>query len=151
LLKVRPSLLAIRAVGAEYANRIYLIIAIIFVASALFSLGFSIWLTTLSSWWWILVIFLIIALSIALGVLVIVKLVIRAVKPHLTRSQRIQTKEFVDKLERLSETAQTSKFVLLFRIVRDIAAPRDHGFIASISNDTSSLRSDFTALTQTFK
>lgn len=151
MLKVRPSLLAIRAVGAEYANRIYLIVAIIFVVSTLFSLGLSIWLTTLSSWWWILVILLIIALSVACGVLIIVKLVIRTVKPDLTRSQKVQTKKFVDKLERLSETAQTPKFILLFRIVRDIAAPRDHGFIASISNDTSSLRSDFAALTQTFK
>jgi membrane protein implicated in regulation of membrane protease activity len=147
---MKPSILAIRSIGAEYANRIYVVVAILFALSAVVSLGLSIWLTTLSNWWWILVAILIIALSVALGVLIIVKLVIRTVRPQLTRSQKQQTKKLVDKLERLSETAQTPKFFLLFRIVRDIAAPRDNGFIANISNDTSSLKADFVALSKTF-
>jgi MFS family permease len=148
---MKPSILAIRAIGAEYANRIYFIVALLFGAASLFSIALSVWLTTFSSWWWLLVILLIIATSIALGVLVVLKLVIRSVRPHQTGAQKKQTKEFVDKLERLSEAAQTPKFVLLFRIVRDIAAPRESGFIASISNDTTSLKHDFTDLVRKFK
>ena len=148
---MKPSILAIRSIGAEYANRIYLIVAILFAVAAATTLGASIWLTTLSNWWWVLVIFLIIIQSVALGVLVIVKLVIRTVRPYQTRAQKAQTKKLVDKLERLSETAQTPKFILLFRIVRDIAAPRDNGFIGHISSETTSLKTDFVELAKSFR
>jgi hypothetical protein len=113
-------------------------------------LSLSIWLTTFSEWWWLLVALLIIAVSVVIGVLVIVKLIIRSVRPSLSHMQKRQTKAFVDKLQRLSEAAQTPKFILLFQIVRDIAAPRENGFIASISTDTKSLKSDFIALAKTF-
>lgn len=148
---MKPSILAIRSIGAEYANRIYLIVAILFGIAAVSTLGIGVWLTTLSNWWWILVILLIIVQSVALGVLVIVKLVIRNVRPYQTRAQKAQTKKLVDKLERLSETAQTPKFILLFRIVRDIAAPRDNGFIGHISHETKSLKNDFIELANSFK
>lgn len=148
---MKPSILAIRAIGAEFANRIYIFVAIVvsIILACLFGLG--IWLTTLSDWWWILVILLIIAGSVIIGVLVIVKLIIRSVRPALSHLQKKQTKAFVDKLERLSEVAGTPKFILLFQVVRDIAAPRDNGFIASISSDTKTLKSDFIALSQTFR
>jgi hypothetical protein len=126
-------------------------VAILFASVSVSSIGLGLWLTSLSKWWWILVVLLIIVVSIALGVLIVIKLVIRSVQPHQTRTQKTQTKQFVDKLERLSEAAQTPKFFLLFRIVRDIAAPRESGFIASISSDTTSLKHDFVDLVRIFK
>lgn len=148
---MRPPLFAIRSIGAELANRIYVFVAI--VASIILAcvLGLSVWLTSLSDWWWLLVILLVIVASVVIGVLVIVKLIIRSVRPPLTHLQKQQTKAFVDKLERLSEVAQTPKFVLLFQVVRDITAPRENGFIASVSTDTKTLKSDFVALSNTFK
>ena len=148
---MRPPILAIRSIGAEYANRIYFVVAILFTATAVFSMGLTIWLTTLSNWWWLLGAVLIVILSVVTGVLIVVKLIIRSVTPHQTHTQRTQTKAFVDKLERLSEAAQTPKFILLFRIVRDIAAPRENGLIASMSNDTSTLKRDFIDLSKTFQ
>jgi hypothetical protein len=148
---MRPSILAIRSIGAEFANRIYFVVAIIISIASVGLLGLSIWLTTLSDWWWLLVIILIIVISVVVGILVIVKLIIRSVRPTQSHLQKKQTKAFVDKLQRLSEVAQTPKFILLFQIVRDIAAPRENGFIASISNDTNSLKHEFVALVQTFK
>ncbi|HMI09131.1 MAG TPA: hypothetical protein VK497_01895 [Candidatus Saccharimonadales bacterium] len=148
---MKPSILAIRSIGAEFANRVYLIVAIVAGIISAGLLGLSIWLTTFSDWWWLLVAILIIVVSVVVGVLVIVKLIIRSVRPSLSHLQKKQTKAFVDKLQRLSETAQTPKFILLFQIVRDIAAPRENGFIASISNDTNSLKHEFVALVQTFK
>jgi heme/copper-type cytochrome/quinol oxidase subunit 2 len=148
---MRPSILAIRAIGAEFANRIYLFVAVTVALILACFLGLSIWLTTFSEWWWLLVILFIIVASIVIGVLVIIKLIIRSVRPSQSHLQKKQTKAFVDKLERLSEVAGTPKFILLFQVVRDIAAPRENGFIASVSTDTKSLKSDFTKLSQTFK
>jgi membrane protein implicated in regulation of membrane protease activity len=148
---MKPSILAIRSIGAELANRIYLPVAVItcVIIGLLFAL--AIWLTTLSDWWWLFFILLLIAASVVLGVLAVVKLIIRSVTPAQSKAQKKQTKAFVDKLQRLSEVAGTPKFILLFQIVRDIAAPRENGFIASISNDTSSLKHEFIELRQTFK
>lgn len=150
-MHVTPSILAIRSIGAEYANRLFLFVAILFSLSAAILFGLSIWLTSLSDWWWLLVALLIVAFSIGLGVLVVFKLVIRTVRPYQTKQQRAKAKNLVNKLESLSETAQTPKLILLFRIIRDIAAPRSSGFIGSISNDTTSLKHDFIELTNIFK
>jgi len=148
---MKPSILAIRSIGAELANRIYTPVAILTVVILGILMGLAIWLTTLSNWWWLLVAFLVIAGSVAIGILVVVKLVIKSVAPSQSRDQKKQTKAFVAKLQQLAETAQTPKFILLFRVVRDIASPRDDGLIGSISNNTASLKRDFTALTKTFK
>ena len=148
---VKPSILAIRSIGAEFANRVYLPVAVIavIVLAGLFTLTF--WLTTLNDWWWLLFILLLIAGSVIIGVLGVIKLIIRSVTPAQSKVQKKQTKAFVDKLQRLSEVAGTPKFVLLFQIVRDIAAPRENGLIATISNDSTSLRRDFVDLSHTFK
>jgi uncharacterized membrane protein len=148
---IKPSILAIRSIGAEFANRIYTIVAVAACIISAGLLGLSIWLTTFSGWWWVLVSLLIIAVSVVVGILGIVKLIIRYVRPAQSPLQKKQTKAFVDKLQRLSEVAQTPKFILLFQIVRDIATPRENGFIASLGNNTSSLKHEFVALVQTFK
>lgn len=147
---MKPTILAIRAIGAEFANRIYFVVASIATAVLVISLGLTSWLATFSNWWWLLFALLIIVGSVVIGVLVIVKLVIRSVTPAQVPRQRTLVKAFVDKLQRLSETAQTPKHILLFQIVRDIAAPRDNGFVATLSHDTSSLRHDFVTLSKTF-
>lgn len=148
---MKPSILAIRSVGAELANRIFIPVAIIVVIISAALIGLAIWLTTLSSWWWLLVALLVIVVPVAIGILIIVKLVIKSVTPLQSRYQKRQTKAFVTKLQQLAETAQTPKFILLFHVVRDIASPRDNGFIGSTSNDTVALKRDFTALVETFR
>lgn len=148
---MKPSILAIRSIGAEFANRTYFFVAIIAIIISTLVMGLAIWLTTFSEWWWLLVVPLIIIVSVVIGILVVLKLIIRSATPAQSHIQRKQTKALVDKLERLSEIAGTPKFILLFQIVRDIAAPRENGLVASISSDTTSLKRDFVELTQTFK
>lgn len=148
---IHPTLLAVRSIGAEFARRVYRIVALLVLVISAASMGLTAWLTTFSQWWWLLFALLVIAVSVAFGVLFVVWRVIKSVTPYQSREQRKLVKAFVDKLQRLSETTQTSKFTLLFQIVRDIAAPRENGFIASLSNDTTSLKRDFTALSSTFR
>lgn len=148
---MQPYLSVIRSIGAHFANRIY--VPIIFIAGivSLVSVGFIVYLGTLHELWLLLLIPVMVVISIAIGVLVVIKLTINAVTPPQTKAQKIAVRAFVDKLSRLSETAQTPKIVLLFRIVRDIAAPKKDGFIGTLASDTTSLKKDFTELTQLFK
>jgi len=148
---MKPSILAIRSIGAEFAKRVYVIVIILVAVISTVLVGLNIWLTTLSGWWWLLFTLVVIAVCVAAGVLFVVGRIIHSVTPKMSRVQKALTKAFVDKLQRLSEVSQLSKFTLLFQIVRDIAAPRENGFIGSISSDTASLKRDFIALSKTFK
>ncbi len=143
-----PTITVIRAIGSEFARRLFIPVAI--SGAIMFTLLIIgvVFLGTLSQWWLLLLIPVIAFLCIASAVLAVVWLVIRTVRPSQTKTQRTAVKSFVDKLQRLSDAVQTPKIVLLFRIVRDIAAPRKDGFIGSMADDTASLRRDFQALTR---
>ncbi len=147
---MKSSLLAIRSIGTEFANRLFypVVIAGAIAAAVLVALGF--WLTTFSSWWWLLFIPIVMAICIGLAVFVIIKLVIHSITPPQTKQQKQAAKQFVDKLQTIAEVTQTPKFILLFRIVRDIAAPRDNGFIGDLTSTTSSLKSDFVKIKNSF-
>ncbi|MBC7943261.1 hypothetical protein H7X68_02065 [Candidatus Saccharibacteria bacterium] len=147
---MKSSLLAIRSVGAELANRMFYPVLIIGALGAVAVMALILWLTTSSQWWWLLAIPAIMAICVGIGLLTMVKLIIRYVTPSQSVVQKKATKQFADKLQRFSEVAQTPKFILLFKIVRDIAAPRENGFIGTISSDTSSLRGDFQELKKKF-
>ncbi|MNH31005.1 hypothetical protein D3C79_913310 [compost metagenome] len=91
------------------------------------------------------------AMCVGLAVFVIIKLVIRSITPLQTKQQKQAAKQFVDKLQTVAEATQTPKFILLFRIVRDIAAPRADGFVGTLATTTGSLKKDFTDLSHSFK
>lgn len=148
---MNSSLLAIRSTGAEFANRIFYPVVIVGAVAAAILVGLTFWLTTFSSWWWLLFIPVVMLISIGLAVSIILKLTIRYVTPAQTKAQKQATKHFVDKLQLVSETIQTPKVILLFRIVKDIAAPKEQGFIGSLTSSTGSLKRDFIDLSNSFK
>lgn len=146
-----PTITAIRAIGTEFAKRLLVPIAVISaLILALMIIGVML-LASLSQWWLLLLIPVVILLCVTLGVLVIMWLVVSTVRPVQTKAQHVAVKAFVDKLQRLSDAIQTPKVVLLFRIVRDVAAPRKDGFIASMTDDTASLKRDFQELRKLFQ
>ena len=149
---MKPSLLTIRAVGSEFANRLWLPIVIIAVIISVILIGLVWWLSVnVSGWWILLAIPVSILLSVAFVVLTVFKLVIRYVAPPQNKQQRQRVRAFVDKLQSVSDAVQTPKSVLLFYIVRDIAAPRDNGFVTTLTSNSSALKGDFTKLRQTFE
>lgn len=148
---MKPSVLAIRSLGAEFATRLYLPVLITVAISAVGLLGISIWLATLSPWWLILVGIVLLLTIIAGVVLTIGWLVIKTVSPNQTKNQKQQAKAMVDKIQGVAEVTMTPKSVLLFRVMRDVIAPSQQGFISSVSHDTVSLTKDFSALRDTFK
>lgn len=146
-----PTITAIRCIGAEFAVRLFIPVAVVssIICALLVTGVFS--LATLSQWWLLLLIPVVMIVCIAFGVLVISWLVIRTVRPIQTKAQHhTAVKKFVDKLQRLSDVVQIPKVILLFQILRDIAAPRKDGFIGSMTDDTASLKHDFHELQQLF-
>lgn len=147
---MKPSILAIRSIGGEFANRVFYPVVIVAAIIAGLLLALVVWLTTIDGLWILLAIPVIIAISIAGGLLAVIKLLIRSVTPAQDSAQKKATKSFVDSLQRVSDVAQTPKIVLLFRIARDVAAPRESGFIGTLATDTTSLHGDFRALSALF-
>jgi len=148
---VKNNLVIIRAIAAEFAHRIYVPVLVMVIILALLLIGLSIWLVTISAWWWILAV-LIYVFILAIGVvLVVVRGIIGAVNPRQTKTQRSAVKAFVDKLQNLSDITQTPKFILLFRILRDVVSSEKKGaFIEATIQNTTSLKSDYTNLLYLF-
>jgi len=147
---MKPSIQVIRAVGAQFANRVFVPVLIISTSLVVCIVALVAWLTTLSQWWWLLGVPVVMGICVLAGVLAITKLVINTVTPSQTKQQKKAIGLFVDKIQRLSETTQTPKFVLLFRIVRDIAAATEKGYIGELARDTLSLKRDYTELIRQF-
>jgi len=148
---IKPSLLAIRSIAAEFAHRLYVPVVIIFAAAAVVLLALSIWLVTMNAWWTILLVVLSFVIVLAIALLVIGLIVIKKVAPAQSKTQKQQTKSLVDKLLRVAEVTGTPKFILLFNVIKDVVKPSEQGYIASISSDTVSLKRDFISLKDSFK
>lgn len=148
---MNSNLLTIRAVGAELANRLWLRVLILAIIISALLIGLVILLQTTVSVWWLLLGFpVIIAISVALGVLFISKQIIRTVSPVKSAEQRQATKQFVDKMQAVSEVFGTPKFMILYNVIRDIAAPRKDGYVATMINNSTSLTSDFKKISRLF-
>lgn len=147
---MKPTILAIRAIGTEFAKRTFRIVAIFIGATSALLLGLTIWLTTLSSWWLLLLFVLICALCIAISVLTVFWLTIRRVTPKQSPEQRKAVSRFVDNIQKISDIAGTPKIALLFQLVRDIAMPRETGFIGGLTTTTKELRDDLSSLITLF-
>lgn len=148
---MKPSVLAIRSLAGEYAARLFLPVLIIITISAVGLLGISIWLATLSMWWIILVVLVSIVTIAAMVALILSWLVIQIVTPIQSKDQKKQAKALVDKIQGVAEVTVTPKFVLLFRVMRDLVVPNQKGFISSVSEDSLSLSRDFSDLRNSFK
>lgn len=142
--------LVLRAIGVEFAWRIYTPIVVVAAIVAAVVISLVIWLTTLSGWWWILAVLVFIAVIIAGIILTIIAVILSATNPRQTLLQKKAVKSFVDKLQNLSEITQTPKFILLFRVVKDIVAAKEDGFVKTTIGHTLSLRKDFESLKNSF-
>lgn len=141
----------IRAIGSEFAGRKLKLILLIFGILALIALIGAIWLTTLSAWWWLLAVPVIIVVVLGILAGLVASLLVTMLRPSLTKPQKAGVKKFVDKLERVAETIQTPMFILVFRVVRDSVRPGGTTFIQSTAEDSTTLHKDFLELQRDFK
>lgn len=149
-MKVDAHIKTSRAVGAEFVRRkLSGITIIIAVVSALF-LGIGIWLTTISSWWWILLAVIIAWILLGMLLLAVAWFAARLLRPTMTADQRHAVSDFVDKIERVSESLQTAPFMIFLRILKDMLFPSDKTFIRQIADDSTTLHSSYLQLAKLF-
>lgn len=148
---MKPTIQAVRAIAARFALQVYVPVAAIISAIVIGLIVLSGWLTTYSPWWWVLFVLAVLLGMIIGTILIIIWAIITVVTPNQTPKIRRQVRAFVEKISQLSEVAQTPKFILLFRLVRDTLRPREDSYIASVSTATKTLRTDFTELIEAFR
>jgi hypothetical protein len=139
---------AVRAIGAEFARRIYFPIAIAAAVIAVVLIALFSWLISVDPLWWLLAVPVFIFLLLVAVLLIAARVLFKYIAPRITKRQRQEVSTFVDKLQSVSEVAQSPKFILLFRIARDVIAPRKTTFINSTVQNSMSLKKDFQALKQ---
>jgi len=149
-MKLSPLLLAVRAVSAEFAERLFIPVLLI-VGGALFALLIVVvWLVTLSGWWWFLLAPLIIVSVVFIFVVALTRVALIFLKPPQTKAQRQSVRTFVDALQESSETITTPKFVLFFYVVRDVLFPTKEGFVRKVAANASTLQREFTNIIKSF-
>lgn len=146
---MQPFVLSLRAVGANLAMRLYIPATIIAGIIMILIVGAGLWLTSISSWWLLLLIPIVVIFSIITAIAVVVLMLIRYVRPQQTPKQKKAVANFVDKLQGISDIAGTSKLVLLFRVIRSIAAPRKNTYLADLAKNKY-LANDFRELQKLF-
>lgn len=147
---MKPFVLTLRAIGSRLALRLYIPAVIAAAVVLALLVGGGVWLTTLSSWWWLLFIPITALFCIALAVALVVLFLIRYVQPSQTKAQKKAVSNFVDKLQSVADVAGTPKFIILFRVVRSIAAPSKDSYLADLAN-TGKLAKDFRDLQGLFR
>lgn len=147
---MKPTFLAVRAIGAEYARRLWWIVLIIVIVVSLIAAALLAWAVSESAWWLLLAIPVGVLISVAAVVIAVIGLLINYVRPEQSKSTKKKVKNFVGKLKFASEIVGTPKFILLFRIVRSIAAPSSEKFLENVVS-TKDLKKDFQSIARDFE
>ncbi len=146
-----PSLfMAIRAIGTEFGQRIYIPVVSIIAGVLVAVIGVLIWLVTLSGWWWFLLAPIIILTLIFIFTAVIAGVILKLLKPTQTKHQRQLVRQFVDTIQNASETIQTPRFVILFRLVKDVVRPSEQSYIRQLSTSAVSLKAGLQEIIDSF-
>jgi len=145
------SIKAVRAVGAELARRIVQPILIAGVILAIVLLVLGGWLTTKDELWWILQFIFITSIMFFALLTIAVLAILRYFTPLQNDGQKKAVTNFVDKLQRVADTLGISNFVLLFRVVRDVIQPQEKTFIEQVTEDSTTLHTDFIKLQKLFE
>ena len=147
---MQASFLAVRAIGAEFARQLWIVCLIGALIIGTLLVLLIMWLISMSAWWWLLAFPIGIALSVAVALLIVFRLLINYVRPALNASQKKEIKRFVAKLQFVAEFTSTPKFIILFRTIRSIAAPRSNTYLQEVF-EAKNLRKDFQEIVSTFK
>lgn len=150
---MNATILAIRAITATYAQiilRPLLIAGIAVYAVVLAIIG---WVAYAASpWWWLLAIVPTIIFLAAVVLWMVVFLLSKRLAPQMNKAQRSATKKFVGHLGKVAEHVGTPRFVLIFRVIKDVIMPPKSGqtFIGELAQTPGELRRDFDAVRRLF-
>ena len=143
--------LTVRALSVEFARRLYFPVFIVGAVILGLTIILSVWLTTMSAWWWILFTLAVIASVVFVIISLITRVIINVVRPAQTVPQKKSVKEFVDKLQEVADTVQTPKVFLLVRLVMDTVRPTERGLVQTMSSHVGTTKKDFEAIRKSFE
>jgi hypothetical protein len=146
-----PILLAIRAVSAEFARRMY--VPLVWSSAILLALllGVLIWLVTISGWWWMALVPVILAALLFALLATLTGIVLTLLRPQQNKAQRLRVTSFVDALQASSETIATPKFIIFFRLLKDIVRPTKQSYVRELSDNATTLRTGFQDIIASFR
>ena len=144
-------ILTVRALSVEFARRLILPIFIVGASALVLLTGLAIWLTSINGWWGILLGIVILWAIIFLVAATIVKVILKKLNPTQSSSQKTAVKNFVDKLQAISETIQTPKVFIVGRLVADTLNKNDNGLVRTMSNHTLTTKRDFDDIRKSFE
>lgn len=145
------NILAIRAVTAQYGLQLLRVTTYWTVAIfALVLIGVMVLAATVSSWWNLLLIPVVVLGSVAGIVWLITRALLRRFMPRLTSVQRTTVKGFVRKVAELSETIQTPYFIIIFYLVRDMVTRRSPGYMQQLATSSTDIARDFDLVKHAF-
>lgn len=140
----------VRAISSEFAVRKLKSVALVMGILALVAVAAAIWLTTISAWWWLAAAPVIICALCGIMTFLAARMIIKKLRPDLTKTQASAVTGFVDKLERVADNLQTPMFIIVFRMVRDVVRPQDKAFIRTVAEDSTTLHKDLMELQKNF-
>lgn len=148
---LQPIILAIRAIGSEFARRMYRPILWTGVITFIVLFCILIWLVNVSGWWWLAFTPVILAALLFAILAATVGFALSLLKPQQTAEQRLKVTAFVDALQMSAEVASTPRFLILFRLVQDVVRPSDHSYVKELSTNAATLRTGFQEIIKSFQ
>lgn len=106
----------------------------------------------LSPWWWLLAVIPTLLFIVGLAAWVVARVIASRVAPSMNKEQRKATKKVVHQVSRVAEQIGTPRFVLIFRIIKDIMFPRSaqRTLIGELTELPGQLHRDFESLRKLF-
>lgn len=149
-MRLSPLLLAVRAVSAEFAQRLFLPVTLAVGGIILALLIIIVWLVTISAWWWLLLAPLILVTVVFIFAVALTQVALVFLKPQQTKEQQRVVRTFVSSLQEATETAQTPKFLLLAYVIRDVLFPTKESFVKKASANAVTLKNGLKSVIASF-
>lgn len=148
---MKPNVVVIRAITVEFAWQFikpFMWIALGIIIGLLCIVGVLAF--TISQWWWLLAIPIIILGLIGTTVWIIVRLIARRISPRLNTEQKTAVGQFINKLRFVVETARTPYPFIILIVIKDIVTRSENGLIQTMITQSKTLRPDYEDLKKLF-
>jgi membrane protein implicated in regulation of membrane protease activity len=150
---MNSTVLAIRAITSQYAAQLLWPLLWIGVAVYALIMALIIWLAMAVSPWWLLLAFVPTIIIIAAAVVWTTAWVLsRRLAPPMNRKQKTAAKKFVGRINSVAENIGMPRFVLVFRIIKDVVTRPSSGqtFIGELSQTPGDMKREFDELRKLF-
>ncbi len=144
---------AVRAITSEYAKRWLWLPLVIGVAVYVVVMGLIWWVAVVASaWWWLLAIVPTFVFLVALTLWMIARMIVGRMAPVMSKKQKKAARRFVGRIDKVAERLGTPKFVILYRILKDVIAhpTSSKTYIGEIASEPGEMRRAFDELRSLF-